>query len=82
MARRPQVMFTFRELLNARKGELAKIITEHGKVLSDALEEISLGQEVVKFATAFPHLMKGEFSDNASTGVDVYSTRHRSGSSA
>ena len=76
LAKRQQVMFAFRELLNARKGELAQIITsEHGKVLSDALGEITRGQEVVEFATGIPHLMKGSYSENASSGVDVYSTR-------
>ncbi len=76
LAKRQQVMFAFRELLNARKGELAEIITsEHGKVLSDALGEITRGQEVVEFATGIPHLLKGFYSENVSTGVDVYSTR-------
>ncbi len=76
LARRQAVMFNFRELLNARKGELAEIITsEHGKVLSDALGEITRGQEVVEFATSIPHLLKGFYSENVSTGVDVYSTR-------
>ena len=76
LARRQAVMFNFRELLNARKGELAEIITsEHGKVLSDALGEITRGQEVVEFATGIPHLLKGFYSENVSTGVDVYSTR-------
>ena len=76
LAKRQQVMFAFRELLNARKGELAEIITsEHGKVLSDALGEITRGQEVVEFATGIPHLLKGYYSENVSTGVDVYSTR-------
>ncbi len=76
LAKRQAVMFKFRELLNAKKGELAEIITsEHGKVLSDALGEITRGQEVVEFATAMPHLLKGFYSENVSTGVDVYSTR-------
>jgi malonate-semialdehyde dehydrogenase (acetylating)/methylmalonate-semialdehyde dehydrogenase len=75
-AKRQQIMFKFRELLNARKGELAEIITsEHGKVLSDALGEITRGQEVVEFACGIPHLLKGFYTENASTGVDVYSTR-------
>jgi malonate-semialdehyde dehydrogenase (acetylating)/methylmalonate-semialdehyde dehydrogenase len=75
-AKRQQVMFKFRELLNDRKGELAEIITsEHGKVLSDALGEITRGQEVVEFACGMPHLLKGFYTENASTGVDVYSTR-------
>ncbi|MEY4023409.1 MAG: hypothetical protein RLZ23_370 [Actinomycetota bacterium] len=76
LAKRQQVIFAFRELLNSRKGELAEIITsEHGKVLSDALGEITRGQEVVEFATGIPHLLKGFYSENVSTGVDVYSTR-------
>ena len=76
LAKRQQIIFTFRELLNARKGELAEIITsEHGKVLSDALGEITRGQEVVEFAVGIPHLLKGYYSENVSTGVDVYSTR-------
>ena len=73
LARRQSIMFRFRELLEARKGELAEIITsEHGKVLSDALGEIGRGQEVVEFATGLAHHLKGEFSEQVSTGVDVY----------
>ncbi|TFV84010.1 CoA-acylating methylmalonate-semialdehyde dehydrogenase [Microbacterium sp. dk485] len=76
IAKRQAVMFAFRELLNARKGELAQIITaEHGKVVSDAMGEILRGQEVVELATGFPHLIKGAFSENASTGIDVYSLK-------
>lgn len=75
-AKKQQVLFRFRELLNERKAELAEIITsEHGKVLSDALGEITRGQEVVEFACGMPHLLKGFYTENASTGVDVYSTR-------
>src|SRR5918995_5589122 len=76
LTRRTQVLFRFRELLNAEKKELAAIITsEHGKVLSDALSEVSRGQEVVEFACGIPHLIKGGFTENASTKVDVHSTR-------
>jgi malonate-semialdehyde dehydrogenase (acetylating)/methylmalonate-semialdehyde dehydrogenase len=76
IAKRQTVMFAFRELLNARKLDLAKIITaEHGKVVSDAMGEILRGQEVVELATGFPHLIKGAFSENASTGIDVYSLK-------
>jgi len=76
LSKRQAIMFSFRELLNSRKTELAEIITsEHGKVLSDALGEITRGQEVVEFATGMPHLLKGYYSENVSTGVDVYSTR-------
>jgi malonate-semialdehyde dehydrogenase (acetylating)/methylmalonate-semialdehyde dehydrogenase len=76
ITKRQQIIFRFRELLNERKGELAEIITsEHGKVVSDALGEISRGLEVVELATGFPHLIKGEHSENVSSGVDVYSTK-------
>src|SRR5918994_611811 len=76
LAKRTQILFAFRELLNARKKELAAIITaEHGKVLSDALGEVSRGQEVVEFACGVAHLVKGQASENASTGVDVHSVR-------
>lgn len=76
LARRTQVLFAFRELLNARADELAAIITaEHGKVLSDAAGEVARGQEVVEFACGIPHLLKGGFTENASTKVDVHSVR-------
>ncbi|WP_271180737.1 aldehyde dehydrogenase family protein, partial [Microbacterium terrae] len=76
IAKRQTVLFAFRELLNSRKGELAAILTsEHGKVLSDAMGEILRGQEVVELATGFPHLIKGAYSENASSGIDVYSTK-------
>jgi malonate-semialdehyde dehydrogenase (acetylating)/methylmalonate-semialdehyde dehydrogenase len=75
-AKRQTVLFSFRELLNSRKHELAEIITaEHGKVVSDALGEILRGQEVVELACGFPSLMKGAFSESVSTGVDVYSLK-------
>ena len=76
LTRRTQVMFAFRELLNARKEEMAALITaEHGKVLSDALGEVTRGLEVVEFACGIPHLMKGGFSEGVSTKVDSYSLR-------
>jgi malonate-semialdehyde dehydrogenase (acetylating)/methylmalonate-semialdehyde dehydrogenase len=76
LAKRTAIIFRFRELLNERKPELAKLITaEHGKVLSDALGEISRGQEVVEFACGMPHLLKGGMTENASTKVDVTSIR-------
>ncbi|MFJ4175293.1 CoA-acylating methylmalonate-semialdehyde dehydrogenase [Microbacterium sp. NPDC089696] len=76
VAKRQSVLFAFRELLNSRKTELAQIVTaEHGKVVSDAMGEILRGQEVVELATGFPHLVKGAFSENASTGIDVYSLK-------
>ena len=76
LARRTQVLFAFRELLNARKEELAELITaEHGKVLSDALGEVSRGQEIVELACGLSHLLKGSMTENASTKVDVSSLR-------
>lgn len=76
IAKRTQTLFAFRELLNSRKGELAQIITrEHGKVVSDALGEVGRGQEVVEFACGIAHLLKGGYSESASTKVDVYSIR-------
>lgn len=76
LAKRSQIIFKFRELLNERKDELAAIITsEHGKVLSDAAGEVSRGQEVVEFACGIPHLLKGGMTENASTNVDVASIR-------
>ena len=76
LARRTQVLFSFRELLNSRKDELAAIITaEHGKVHSDAMGEISRGLEVVEFACGISHLLKGGHSEEASTGIDVHSKR-------
>jgi len=76
LSRRAKVMFAFRELLNANVEELARIVSsEHGKVLEDAKGEVSRGLEVVEFACGIPQLLKGEYSDQVSTTVDVYSFR-------
>ena len=76
LAKRSQVLFAFREIVNARKEELARAITlEHGKVLSDALGEVTRGLEVVEFACGIPHLLKGSYSEGVSTSIDVYSMR-------
>ncbi len=83
LTKRTQILFSFRELLNSRKGELAEIITaEHGKVLSDARGEITRGQEVVEFACGVGHLLKGGFSEQVSGGVDVHSVRQPLGTVA
>ncbi|PZQ90532.1 MAG: methylmalonate-semialdehyde dehydrogenase (CoA acylating) [Leifsonia xyli] len=75
-AKRQVVLFAFREILSARRHELAAILTaEHGKVTSDALGEIARGLEVVEFACGIPHLAKGEYAQNVSTGVDVHSVK-------
>ncbi|MGL5830327.1 MAG: CoA-acylating methylmalonate-semialdehyde dehydrogenase [Angustibacter sp.] len=76
LAARARVLFAFRQLLADNADRLAACITaEHGKVLSDAAGEVARGQDVVEFACGAPHLLKGEFSENASTKVDVYSIR-------
>jgi malonate-semialdehyde dehydrogenase (acetylating)/methylmalonate-semialdehyde dehydrogenase len=76
LVKRAGVMFAFRELIRARQGELAALISsEHGKVASDAAGEVARGLEVVEFACGIPHLLKGGFSENVSTGVDAYSIR-------
>ena len=76
LTKRTQVLFSFRELVNKNKEKIAALITaEHGKVLSDAQGEVTRGLEVVEFACGIPHLLKGGFSEEVSTGVDVYSIR-------
>ena len=76
LTRRTQILFAFREILNARKAEVAALITaEHGKVLSDAMGEVTRGQEVVEFACGLGHLLKGGYSEGVSNGVDVFSIR-------
>ena len=76
LARRSEVMFRMRELIDANRKEIASLLTaEHGKVMSDALGEVARGLENVEFACGIPHLMKGGFSEQASGGVDVYSIR-------
>jgi malonate-semialdehyde dehydrogenase (acetylating)/methylmalonate-semialdehyde dehydrogenase len=76
LSRRTGILFRFRELVNQRKDEIAALITdEHGKVLSDAAGEVQRGLEVVEFACGIPQLLKGEYSDQVSTGVDSFSFR-------
>jgi len=76
LVKRTAVLFAFRELLRARQADIAALISaEHGKVASDAAGEVARGLEVVEFACGIPHLLKGGFSENVSTGVDAYSIR-------
>ncbi|MFW6090625.1 MAG: CoA-acylating methylmalonate-semialdehyde dehydrogenase [Actinomycetota bacterium] len=76
LSARTRILFEFRQRLDERKQELAEIITaEHGKVLEDALGEVSRGQDVVEFACGIPHLLKGGFSEAVSTGINVHSKR-------
>jgi malonate-semialdehyde dehydrogenase (acetylating)/methylmalonate-semialdehyde dehydrogenase len=80
LTKRTQVLFAFRELVQQNKEKIAALITdEHGKVLSDAAGEVTRGLEVVEFACGIPHLLKGSFSEEVSSGVDVYSIRQALG---
>src|SRR5919108_1635509 len=76
LSRRQELFFKIRELFHQRREDLAALLTEeHGKVFSDALGEVQRGLEVVEYACGIPTLLKGEFSEQASTGIDVYSIR-------
>ncbi|HET8794857.1 MAG TPA: CoA-acylating methylmalonate-semialdehyde dehydrogenase [Arthrobacter sp.] len=76
LAKRTNIFFRVRELMNERKAELAAILTsEHGKVLSDAEGEITRGLENIEFATGLSHMLKGEYSEQVSGGIDVHSVR-------
>ncbi len=76
LSKRTDIMFKIRNLVDQRRNELAAHLTaEHGKVPSDALGEIARGLENLEFATGIPHLLKGGFSEQVSTGVDVYQIR-------
>jgi malonate-semialdehyde dehydrogenase (acetylating)/methylmalonate-semialdehyde dehydrogenase len=76
LAKRAELMFSIRELVHARREDIARLLTaEHGKVLSDAMGEVARGLEVIEYACGIPTLLKGGFSEQASTGVDVYSIR-------
>ena len=80
LAKRTAIFFKVRELLAERTAELAAILTsEHGKVLSDAAGEITRGLENIEFATGLAHLLKGDFSQQVSTGIDVHSVRQSVG---
>jgi malonate-semialdehyde dehydrogenase (acetylating)/methylmalonate-semialdehyde dehydrogenase len=74
--RRARVLFKFLELLNQHKDDLARIITaEHGKVFTDAQGEVSRGIDIVEFACGIPQLLKGDFTDQVSTGIDNWTLR-------
>ncbi|GAA4846218.1 CoA-acylating methylmalonate-semialdehyde dehydrogenase [Saccharopolyspora rosea] len=76
LTKRTQVLFDYRELVNAHRDELASLITaEHGKVHSDALGEVARGLEIVELACGIPQLLKGQSSTQVSTRVDVESLR-------
>ena len=74
--RRARVMMKFVELVNANIDELAELLSlEHGKTVADSKGDIQRGIEVIEFAIGIPHLLKGEFTEGAGTGIDVYSIR-------
>ena len=76
LSRRAEVLFRMRELVDANRKEIAMLLTaEHGKVLSDSLGEVARGLENIEFACGVPQLIKGDYSEQAATGVDVYSIR-------
>jgi len=76
LSKRADLMFRIYQLMDAHREDLARLLTaEHGKVLSDALGEVQRGIEVIEYVCGIPTLLKGEYSEQASTGVDVYSIR-------
>jgi malonate-semialdehyde dehydrogenase (acetylating)/methylmalonate-semialdehyde dehydrogenase len=76
LAQRQNVMFAYRELVAARRMDFAKLLTaEHGKTIDDAMGEVQRGLEVIEFACNIAHLLKGNFSEQVSTGVDTYTIR-------
>ena len=76
LSKRTAILFEIRELVHERHEEIARILTaEHGKVLSDAMGEVARGLEVIEYCCGIPELVKGGFSEQASTGIDVYSIR-------
>jgi malonate-semialdehyde dehydrogenase (acetylating)/methylmalonate-semialdehyde dehydrogenase len=76
ISKRTEIMFRIRNLVEQHREEIAAHLTrEHGKVRSDALGEVARGLENLEFATGIPHLLKGEFSEQVSTGIDVYQIR-------
>jgi len=76
LAKRAELFFRIRELVHERREEVARLlVAEHGKVLSDAMGEVTRGLEVIEFCCGLPTLLKSEYSEQASTGIDVYSIR-------
>ncbi|GGE48152.1 methylmalonate-semialdehyde dehydrogenase (acylating) [Marinicauda pacifica] len=74
--RRARVMFKFKQLLEDNMDELARLLaSEHGKVVADARGDVQRGLEVIEFACGIPHVLKGEFTEGAGPGIDVYSMR-------
>jgi len=81
--RRARVMFAFKRLVEARMDELAALLSaEHGKVIADSRGDIQRGLEVIEFACGIPHALKGEFTEGAGPGIDVWSMRQPLGVAA
>ncbi|HSI16607.1 MAG TPA: aldehyde dehydrogenase family protein, partial [Sphingomonas sp.] len=81
--RRARVMFRFKELIERHMDELAELLSrEHGKVIADSKGDIQRGLEVVEFVCGVPHLLKGEYTEGAGPGIDVYSMRQPIGIAA
>jgi malonate-semialdehyde dehydrogenase (acetylating)/methylmalonate-semialdehyde dehydrogenase len=81
--RRARVMFEFKRLVEARMEELAELLSsEHGKVVADSKGDIQRGLEVIEFACGIPHVLKGEYTEGAGPGIDVYSMRQPLGVAA
>jgi malonate-semialdehyde dehydrogenase (acetylating)/methylmalonate-semialdehyde dehydrogenase len=80
LTRRQNIMFAFRDLVSKNRNELARAMTaEHGKTIDDALGEVQRGLEVIEFSCNIAHLLKGDFSEQVSRGVDTYSIRQSLG---
>src|SRR4051812_38673072 len=74
LSRRSDILFRLRDLVDRHRRDIGMLITQqHGKVLTDAMGEVARGLENIEFATGIPHLLKGGFSEQVSTGVDTYS---------
>src|SRR6185295_10111407 len=74
--RRARVMFEFKRLVEANMGQLAEMLSsEHGKVVADSRGDVQRGLEVIEFACGIPHALKGEYTEGAGPGIDVYSMR-------
>ncbi|HET9675525.1 MAG TPA: aldehyde dehydrogenase family protein, partial [Gaiellaceae bacterium] len=83
LSRRTELYFRIRKLVDEHRGDIAKLLTaEHGKVLSDAKGEVARGLEVIEYCCGMSELLKGDFSEQASSGIDVYSIRQPLGVAA
>src|SRR5436190_21513179 len=83
LSKRTDIFFRIRETFHEHREDIARFLTaEHGKVLSDALGEVARALEIVEYACGMPTLLKGDYSEQVSTGIDVYSIRQPAGCGA